>query len=248
MVLRSPVRWRVSHPSSRRAIPPQPLHRSASRYDTWYGFATARLKTLGTEVFYLVNDRAKALVKLANPGLGCLSMPDVFHLSHDLAKGYSLTIFGRLRQAMPALAQARQRLEALQASPPDNNQIQKAQASVEACETSVTHWQGVRSAWRQHLSNLSRIMHPWRLVDATHQTSQEGACQLHAEFQALETLLETNGLPVQQGPVDKVRKQLAGVSALVDFWWQTGWQDLAPMAMTPRWTQGVEALWLPLMY
>ena len=91
-------------------------------------------------------------------------------------------------------------------------------------------------------------MHPWRLVDSTRQTSQEVERQLHAEIQALETLLETNGLPVKKGTLDKVRKQLAGVSALVDFWWQTVWHDLEQMAMTPRWTQWVEELLLPLMY
>ena len=208
----------------------------------------ARLKTLGIGVLYLVSDRAKALVKLAQTGLGCLSIPDLFHLSHDLAKGYSLAIFGRLRQAQQALAQARQRLEALQASQPGSAQVQQAQAAVEACEASVTRWQGVRSAYRQHLANLSRIMHPWRLVDSTRQTSQEVERQLQAELQALETLLETNGLPVKKGTLDKVRKQLAGVSALVDFWWQTVWQDLEQMAMTPRWTQWVEELLLPLMY
>ena len=48
--------------------------------------------------------------------------------------------------------------------------------------------------------------------------------------------------------LDKVRKQLAGISALVDFWWQTVHQDLAQMAMTPKWTQWVAELLLPLMY
>ena len=103
-------------------------------YDTWYGLINGRLKTFGAEVLYLVSDRAKALVKLAQTGLDCLSIPDVFHLSHDLAKGYSLSIFGRLRQAQQALAQARQRLEALQASQPGSAQVQQAQASVEDCE------------------------------------------------------------------------------------------------------------------
>jgi hypothetical protein len=103
-------------------------------------------------------------------------------------------------------------------------------------------------AWRHSLANLSRIMHPWRLVDATRQTSQEVAGQLHAEIQTLETLLETHGLPVKKGTLDKVRKQLDGVSALVDLWWQTVRQDLAQMAMTPRWTQWVEDVLLPLMY
>src|SRR4029453_2739699 len=57
-------------------------------FDTWYDRANDRLTTLGTEALYLVSDRAKALIKLAQTGLGCLSIPDLFHLSHDLAKGY----------------------------------------------------------------------------------------------------------------------------------------------------------------
>ena len=172
----------------------------------------------------------------------------MFHLSHDLAQGYSLSIFGRLRQAQQALAQARQRLEALQASPPGSAQVQQAQASVEASEAVVARWQGVCTTYRQSLSNLSRIMHPWRLVDATRQTSQEVAHQLQGELQGLETLLETNGLPVKKDTLDKVRKPLAGVSALVDFWWQTVRQDLEQIAMPPRWTQWADELLLPLMY
>jgi hypothetical protein len=115
-------------------------------YDTWYGCINGRLKTLGIGVLYLVSDRAKALVKLAHTGLDCLSIPDLFHLSHELARGYALSIFGRLRQAQQALAQARQRLEALQASQAGSAQGQQAQASVEACEAVVARWQGVRSA------------------------------------------------------------------------------------------------------
>jgi Family of unknown function (DUF6399) len=172
----------------------------------------------------------------------------MFPLRHDLAKGYALAIFGRLRQAQQALEQARQRLESLQVSQTDHYQFQKAQSSVEACEASVQHWQGVSSAWRQHLSNLSRIMHPWRLVDATRQTSQAVAYQLQAALQALETLLETHGLPVKTDLLDKVRKQLAGISALVDLWWQTVRQDLDQIAMTPKWTTGAEELLLPLLY
>src|SRR5215813_5712448 len=47
-------------------------------YDTWYDCVNARLKTFGIGVLYLVSDRAKALVKLAQTGLGCLSIPDLF--------------------------------------------------------------------------------------------------------------------------------------------------------------------------
>lgn len=106
----------------------------------------------------------------------------------------------------------------------------------------------MRGAWHQSLSTLSRIMHPWHLVDARRQTSQEVARQLHAEIEGLATLRATNGWPVKTDTVDTVRRQLAGVSVLIDVWWQTVWHDVEHMALTPRWTQWVEALLLPLRY
>jgi hypothetical protein len=55
----------------------------ARTYDTWYALVKARLETLGVSVLYVVSDRAKALIKLAETGLECLSVPDLFHLMHD---------------------------------------------------------------------------------------------------------------------------------------------------------------------
>jgi uncharacterized protein DUF6399/IclR-like helix-turn-helix domain-containing protein len=219
------------------------------RYATWFDRANARLTTLGTEVLYLVSDRAKALIKLAHTGLRCPSIPDVFHLGHDLAKSYSLAIFGRLRQAKRELEQAKQGLEKLQKnSQTDSAQVAQAKAWVAASATSVNHWQEVGRAWRQHLSNVSGILHPWRLLDSIRQTSKEVEEQLRAELKVIETLLETNGLPRKQDTLDKVQKQLAGISALVDLWWQTVRQDLTQLAMTPRWTQWAEDVLLSLMY
>jgi len=218
-------------------------------YDTWFDRVNERLKTFGTEALYMVSDRAKALIKLAHTGLGCPSIPDLFHLGHDLVKGYSLCIFGRLRQAKRDLEQATQRLETLQKSAQiDGVHVAQAQGRVTACATSVNHWQEVGRVWRQHLSNVSRILHPWRLMGSARQTSKEVEEQLRAELLALETLFESNGLPLKQATLDKVRKQLAGISALVDLWWQTVRQDLTQLAMTPRWTQWAEDVLLPLQY
>jgi Family of unknown function (DUF6399) len=55
-------------------------------------------------------------------------------------------------------------------------------------------------------------------------------------------------LPVKKNALDKVRKPLFGLSALVDFWWQGVWQDLQQVALTPTWKQWVEELLLPLRY
>ena len=159
-----------------------------------------------------MSDRAKALIKLAHTGLGCLRHPGLVHLSHDLAKGYSLAIFGRLRQAKRDLEHAKQRLETVQQNAQaERVHIEQVQARVAACTTALNHWQGVGSAWRQRLSNVSRILHPWRLADSPRQTSKEVEAQLGTELEAIETLLEANGLPMKQDTLAKVRKQLAGI-------------------------------------
>src|SRR5215831_12868109 len=203
-------------------------------FATWFDRTNERLTTLDTQVLYMVSDRAKALLKLAHTELRCPSIPDLFHLGHDLAKGYALGIFGRLRHAKRELEQAKQDLEKFQKNTQTAPvQIAQAQSRVAACATAVHHWQEVGRAWRQHLSNVSRILHPWRLADSIRQTAQEVEEQLRAELEAMETLLATNGLPMKQATLDKVRKQLAGLAALVDVWWQTVRQDLTQLAMTP---------------
>jgi hypothetical protein len=53
-------------------------------YATWQALVEERLKALGAHVLYVVSDRAKALGQLAETGLECLSMPDFFHVVHDI--------------------------------------------------------------------------------------------------------------------------------------------------------------------
>jgi len=214
-------------------------------YATWQALVAARLEALGVGVLYLVSDRAKALIKLAETGLECLSIPDLFHLINDLVKSYSLAIFGRLRHARQALSHAQESLTKCQAS---GAQTQQAQSAVEASEAEVERWENVGNAYRRHLLTLSLIMHPWRLLDSTRQTSEEVACQLKAEIDAIEELIEMHGLPIKKKALDKVRKQLAGLSALVNFWWQGVWDDLQQVTLTPMWRSWVEELLLPLMY
>ena len=85
-------------------------------------------------------------------------------------------------------------------------------------------------------------------MDLSRQTSQQVEHRLQTEVATLETVIQTTGLPTKTTTLDKVRKQLAGVSALVDFWWQRVGRDLEQMALTPRWKHWVDELLLPLMY
>ena len=89
--------------------------------------------------------------------------------------------------------------------------------------------------------------HPRRVFDSTRQTSEDVARQVHAEVDALEALIATNGLLVKKKALAKVRTQLVGVSALVNFWWQGVWHDLQQVILTPRGTKWMAEGVLPLM-
>jgi DNA-binding Lrp family transcriptional regulator len=79
-------------------------------YATWQALVDQRLDALRAQVRYVVSDRAKALIQLAVKGLKCLSMPDFFHLVHDIVKSYSLALGQRLKQARQELQKAEDRL------------------------------------------------------------------------------------------------------------------------------------------
>lgn len=218
-------------------------------YETWYERVTTRLEPMKTYVLYLVSDRAKALIKLAETGLECPSIPDVFHLLHELAKGYSLAIWSQLKTARQALSRTQEHLAKCQASGASEAQIESAQAAVAAGEADVAHWQQVRDTYRGHLRAMSVQVHPWRVTDSTPQSSQEVEAQLAAEVAALPELLESNGLTVKKKVLDKIRKQLAGLAAVIDVWWQTVRQDVHhQITLTPMWMNWVEGHLLPLMY
>ena len=167
-------------------------------YDTWHALVAARLEAQGTGVLSLVSDRAKALINLAETGLECRSVPDLFHRIHELVKSYALAIGSRLRQARQAFSQAQEPLSQGQTSSPSSAEAQQVHALVEASAAEVTRWEKVHSAYRYHLATVSLIVHPWRLVDSTRQTSAAMKRQLHAETRALEALIETNRLPVKK--------------------------------------------------
>jgi hypothetical protein len=217
-------------------------------YATWHALVDERLKTLGTHVLYLVSDRAKALIQLAEQGLECLSMPDFFHVVHDIIKSYSLAIGRRLRQARQELTQAQETLVRRQGLPHAVHDTPAAQAVVAERQAEVQQWEDVQRTYRHHLETLSLTLHPFCLTDSTPQTSAQVASQLHAAVEAIEALASCHQLPVRHCAMQKVHKQIPALAALVDFWWQGVWQDVESFVLSPLWRQWIQEGLLPLVY
>jgi hypothetical protein len=217
-------------------------------YATWKALVEERLKALGAHVLYLVSDRAKALTQLAATGLECLSMPDFFHVVHDIVKSYSLPMGQRLRQARQALTKAQEALARRQGLRQATQDVSEAQALVEARQADVVRWEEAHHSYRGHLAALSLTLHPFDIADSAPQTSAQIASRLHTVVDAIATWAEHHQLPARHATMQKVRKQVPALAALVDLWWQGVWQDVAPFVLSPRWKRWVQELLLPLVY
>jgi len=62
---------------------------------------------------------------------------------------------------------------------------------------------------------------------------------------SLETLARRHQLPARPHAMQKVRKQVPALAALVDFWWQGVWQDVEPCVLSPLWRRWVQESLLP---
>jgi uncharacterized protein DUF6399/IclR-like helix-turn-helix domain-containing protein len=217
-------------------------------FATWKAQVDKRIEALGTRVLSLVSDRAKALIQLAEKGLECLSMPDFFHLIHDIVKSYSLAIGRRLQQAHKDLKQAQEVLESRPELAHADDAGRGITAEVEAKCAEVQRWEEVQRTYRHHLATLSLTLHPFGIAGSAPQTSAQVASRLHAAVDAIEALAGCHQLPARHDAMKKVRKQLPALAALVDFWWQGVGQDLEPFVLSRRWLEWVHECLLPMVY
>jgi hypothetical protein len=217
-------------------------------YTTWKALVGERLTGLGTGVLYVVSDRAKALIQLAEQGLECLSMPDFFHVAHEIVKSYALAIGQRWRHAQQELTKATEALARRQGGLQAAQASHEARALVQARQAEVTRWAEAHHSYRGHLESLSLTLHPFRLSGSTPQTSAQVERQLTAAVEAIEALARDHQLPARHDAMTRVRKQLPALAALVDFWWQGVHRDLEPFLLSPRWQQWVYECLLPMVY
>jgi hypothetical protein len=219
-------------------------------YATWKTLVDERLQSLGTGVLSLGSDRATALIQLADQGLECRSMPDFFQVTHEIIKSYALAMGRHLRQAHQDLTKATEALARRQGGPHPraDNEAPEARTVGAARHAEVQRWEAVPHTDRQHLETRSLTLHPFRLADATPQTSAQVASRLYADVEAIEALARHHQWPVCHPALPQVRKQVPALAALVAFWWQGGWQDVEPCVLSSRWRQWVQEGLRPLVY
>jgi hypothetical protein len=204
-----------------------------------------RLDALSAQGRYVVSDRAKALIPLAEQGLECLSMPDFFPLMHDIVKSYSLALGQRLKQARQELQKAEDRLRRSHEGNTRGEAYREATPQVEGQPAQVRHWETRHQEYRQQLATRSLTLHPFAIDDSAPQTSAQVEARLHTHVEAIAAVAHAAQLPERPAAMTKVKKPWPAVAALGDGWWQGVRQDVEPAAVSPPWQRWAPEVLLP---
>lgn len=205
------------------------------RYTTWQSAVETMLKQWRGHIHYCVNDRAKALIKLALNDLGCPSIADLFHAMRQLTRGLALELDHRLlhlqrrlREGQPPKGQGGPDNPVL---PTELNRTQKAQAD-----------------FREHLMDISLVLHPFDVETHVAQTTQQVSTKLTQQVIALKAFKQTHRLKDAPGGIDQFSRQVDDLTAVVDLWWQWVHQSLDPHALSPSLTDWITQHLLPQCY
>jgi Family of unknown function (DUF6399)/IclR helix-turn-helix domain len=188
-------------------------------YETWWAQVSGWFKREQGDCRFMVSDGAKALVKLALSGLGCPSIPDVFHLLYALSKSIGSTI---ARQQM--------RLEKQQQTWPAQLKTTAAPAAlvdqITALQTQQQTLESDHQLYQQSLHGLSQAIHPFDLNTGEAQLGLELPAQLPVHLATLERLSHTYAPTPSQAAVALWQRQIPALSGVLHAWWQWVLQTL----------------------
>lgn len=189
---------------------------------TWQAKACHALQNLGLTVRDMVSDNAKALTKLALDGLQCRRIPDLFHASHELVKWLGTRFASKAAHLQRQLSKAVVTLNLLKhmATSPE-----KIQAQEQRIATLSLEQQGILEGQRQYhenLQNLSKAVHPFSLLQQVPQRSEQVEESLHQMLDRLHALAHEYAILDSKNRLERVRKQIPDIAAVVDVWWLWG--------------------------
>jgi hypothetical protein len=214
-------------------------------YATWQERVQAAMTRVGLELKYLVSDRAKALIKLALHGLGCPSVPDLFHALRDLAKVLGVSLGLKLAQVEEKLTQARQQLGVLEAKGHDPHVQRRWLAHLNAQAEGL---RADQATYQRTLHQASQAVHPFTLADSQAQSSAQVESRLHQAVATLNTLHASHTARDHPAAVRKFQRQIPGLAAPVDAWWLGVEHRLAPLALDEPTQSWFQQQLLPVVY
>jgi hypothetical protein len=196
-------------------------------YETWKAQIQDWWSQTGWECHFMVSDRAKALIKLATEGLGCVSVADWFHALRSLSQPIGSAI-GR-QQAR--LAKQIQTLTAQRDATNREAKRQELDQSLVTLSTQHDHVCADQQRYHQAMAAMTLSLHPFQLQTQDPQTWSDVMSAFQTPLAQLRDLGLTYGGPKAAQAMASFEQQLPDIARGLHAWWQWALQSLA--AQTP---------------
>jgi hypothetical protein len=213
-------------------------------YLTWWAQVSQWFNPQRWDCRYFVSDEAKALVKLAISGLGCPSLPDVFHLLYGLSKSMGSAIARQQAQLQKQLQALHQKRTA--ASSPRG--IPEIEAQITALEEQQKTLQAEHKDYQQSLHDLSQAIHPFDINTCESQLGLDLPQRLQPSLATLERLSQTHAPVKSQTALKRWRNQIPALSGTLHAWWDWTIQALGEQTQDVDTQQWVLTFVLPWVY
>lgn len=185
-------------------------------YETWNDKVQNILKKFNVTFEYLVSDRAKALIKLAESGIGCLSIPDLFHASNEIVKLFGIRFNRKKESIHKKLIDAILKLELLKELSKDYTQ---QEIVVKHHKEEFIVIESGKDRYKKYLHYLSTSVHPFDIENSSKQTSNDVINHLMTIIEDLKALQKEYEIEDTKNHISKFSKQVEAIASLIDAWW-----------------------------
>ena len=190
-------------------------------YATWMEQVNRWWQDSSWQCHYLVSDGARALVKLAVSGLGCVSVADLFHALRALGKPMGRS----LGQQVAALKKQQDKLQQQLNKSREEAERKSLQALIEHNEAALQQVQQDEQTYHEALEHISQTIHPFTLDSLQWQTQRALLTHLAFPLQRLWDLAPTYGAQKAQQAIDTFEAQITSFTQAIEAWQQ--WVTLA---------------------
>jgi len=196
-------------------------------YETWKEQIGHGWSQAGWQCHFMVSDRAKALIKLATDGLGCVSVSDLFHALRALGQPISSALGRQQAQFIKQMNTLKAQWESAQ---DDANRLKLSQALSELSTQQVALSQDQQD-YHAAITAITLSLHPFTL-DTAPQTGSEIATALNPPLTQLRRLANTCAQQKAVLAIETFEQQLPTMIQGLHAWWQ--WTTQALGAQTPN--------------
>ncbi|MEL7071687.1 MAG: DUF6399 domain-containing protein [Cyanobacteria bacterium J06581_3] len=190
-------------------------------YDTWMEQVDRWWQGSQWQCHYLVSDGARALVKLAVSGLGCVNVADLFHALRALGRPLGRS----LGQQVATLQKQQDKLQKRLKKCREVTVRQGLQSLIEDNAAAQQQVQQDEQTYRDALEQISQTIHPFSPDSQQWQTQRDLLTGLAPPLQCLWELAPTYGTQKAQNAIDTFEAQITSFAPGIEAWQQ--WVTLA---------------------